>query len=325
MRILLFSNCPIIHGSGSGRTRLAWAGGLRDRGHEVTTVDSIELQNGDEGNPPGRRWRITRGAWRWLTGRDLSRYDLIEFYGAEFALATWRLARGRNRPLLVAHTDGLELLAEERLRPFRTAPEGLKSFAHGLLAGVRSRLETKAFTEVDGFVTASGADVDYLRRQGLRGAAAMEVVPLGLDPAYFDLPWRNPREERVVFLGTWLDRKGIKSVVNVMSALLRERPALKFDIFGVDEAPVEAVLRSFPQEVHDRVSVTPVTSMAAIIAAHLRAKVFFLPSEYEGFGLAIAEAMACGCAVVTTPTGLGAEPRLRARKGACALSVTRRR
>ncbi len=48
------------------------------------------------------------------------------------------------------------------------------------------------------------------------------------------------------------------------------------------------------------------TASAARLA---RAKIFFVPSEYEGFGLALAEAMACGCAVVTTPTGYGAELR----------------
>ena len=36
-----------------------------------------------------------------------------------------------------------------------------------------------------------------------------------------------------------------------------------------------------------------------------RAKVFLFPSLYEGFGMATAEAMACGCAAVVTPTGFG--------------------
>jgi glycosyltransferase involved in cell wall biosynthesis len=33
----------------------------------------------------------------------------------------------------------------------------------------------------------------------------------------------------------------------------------------------------------------------------------FFPSHYEGFGMASTEAMACGCAVVTTPTGFGSD------------------
>ena len=43
--------------------------------------------------------------------------------------------------------------------------------------------------------------------------------------------------------------------------------------------------------------------------AMARAKVFFFPSQYEGFGMALGEAMACSCAAVTTKTGFGAELR----------------
>jgi glycosyltransferase involved in cell wall biosynthesis len=51
--------------------------------------------------------------------------------------------------------------------------------------------------------------------------------------------------------------------------------------------------------VHDRIE------KAAIVRVLERTKVFLFPSLYEGFGMAIAEAMACGCAVVVTPTGFG--------------------
>ena len=133
MRILALSNCLLDHASGSGRTRLAWADGLRALGHEVTTVESIELLGGSEGAPAGRRLRMVRGAWRWLRRHRPRRYDVVEFYGAEFWLATWWLSRQPERPLLVAHTDGLEMLAEERLRPLR--PDGAAAGRWGKTVG----------------------------------------------------------------------------------------------------------------------------------------------------------------------------------------------
>jgi len=58
---------------------------------------------------------------------------------------------------------------------------------------------------------------------------------------------------------------------------------------------------------HARITVHPRLPNQAIAQGLAQAKVFFFPSQYEGFGIALAEAMACSCAAVTTPTGFGAE------------------
>ena len=137
----------------------------------------------------------------------------------------------------------------------------------------------------------------------------MEIVPLGLEPAYLDRPLHTAgREPRIVFLGSWIDRKGTPSLRAAVIPLLRVRPDLQLDLCGTG-LPPEKVLADFPAELHGRITVAgriPNEEMAARLA---RAQIFFFPSEYEGFGLALAEAMACGCAAVTTPTGFGAELR----------------
>ena len=307
MRLLVFSNCELDHRLGSGRTRLAWSAGLQARGHGVDIVDTGTLL-GTDGARPGRRARIGWRGLRWLAGHELSGYDLIEFYGAEFWPGTWWLARRppEKRPLLVAHTDGLELLGAERAAQAAGGaprPAGLRARA----AAVLQRAETLAFTRPDGFVTGCEADRRYMREHRLGNPARMEVIPLGLEPAFLGLPPpAGERENRVAFLGTWIARKGTAPLVAATVPLLRERPELKLDLLGVGET-VAAVLAAFPAELHPRIQVEPRLAVPEIIARLSRAKVFFLPTEYEGFGLALAEAMACGCAAVTTPTGFGAE------------------
>lgn len=308
MHVLVFSNCELDPLLGSGRTRLAWAAGLRGLGHTVDIVDTGDLL-GPASHAPGRRARMGWSGLRWLQRHDLSRYDLIEFYGAEFWPGTWWLSRhphGR-RPLLVAHTDGLELLLADRAATSGAFPRA--SGLRALAAKVLQRGETLAFSRPDGFITACDLDRRFLVDRRLGNAARMEVVPLGLEPTYLDRPLQtDDRENRIVFLGSWIDRKGTPSLKAAVIPLLRERPDLQLDLCGTG-LPPEKLLADFPAELHGRITVAgriPNEEMAARLA---RAKIFFFPSEYEGFGLALAEAMACGCAVVTTPTGYGAELR----------------
>ena len=76
MRLLVFSNCELDHRLGSGRTRLAWSAGLRERGHTVDIVDTAALLGAGDART-GRRARLGWRGLRWLTGHDLSGYDLI--------------------------------------------------------------------------------------------------------------------------------------------------------------------------------------------------------------------------------------------------------
>ena len=313
MRILAFSNCPLDHVLGSGRTRLAWTTGLRALGHAVDVVTSDDLL-GATGSRPGRRARMGLNGWRWQRAHDLSRYDLVEYYGAEFWPGTWALSRRpeARRPLLVAHTDGLELLAAERLAAapgtFSGGPERRTPWRRLAADGLR-HAETLAFSRADGFVTGCELDRHYLREHGIGPQHRMEVVPLGLEPEYLDVPFRaDGRDEAVAFLGSWIERKGIPQLLAVMVPLLRARPGLRLDIMGTNPQLADP-RRDFPPELHARVVVHPRRTIPELVASLVRAQVFFFPSEYEGFGLALAEAMACGCAAVTTPTGFGAELR----------------
>jgi glycosyltransferase involved in cell wall biosynthesis len=305
MRILSLSTCQLDPTLGSGKTRLRWSEGLRALGHTVEMAEPREFETW-HGLARARRFRQAWGACS-LVKEKLSRgdYDIVEFFGGEFGLATWRLSRAPGRPLIVAHTDGLELLASERERAYDPPVGFRKNLRARFSRHTHERLSRAAFAYADAFVSLCELDRDYVLRLGLYPPQRAAVVAPGLDKEYLSTPLAARREERVAYTGTWLPRKGTPLVVTVMSRVMAREPGLLFDVFGAAGQRGE-VLSSFPAALRDRIKVHPRLTNRELADALAKVKVFFFPTQYEGFGMALSEAMACGCAPVTTRTGFGA-------------------
>src|SRR5918994_670671 len=101
MKVLSLSTCPLDPSLGSGKTRLRWSEGLRGLGHTVEMVEPKDFETW-HGQRRGLRFRQAWGAWGFVKNKLKSgKYDLIEFFGGEFGLATWQLSKMAHRPLIV--------------------------------------------------------------------------------------------------------------------------------------------------------------------------------------------------------------------------------
>ena len=255
------------------------------------------------------RFRQAWGACSFVRQKlEAGGYDAIEFFGGEFGLITQRLSKLRERPLMVAHTDGLELLASERERAYNP-PRSLMAHTHSWYwRQTHERLSRAAFVYADAFVTGSELDRQYVVEHGIFEPGRTAVIEPGLDDEYLAMPFTDKKERRVAYTGSWIARKGIEKLTAVMTEVLTRDRELRFDVYGTG-GNREALLACFPASLHDRIEVHGRLSNEQLAEGMARARVFFFPSQYEGFGMALGEAMACSCAVVTTPTGFGAELR----------------
>ena len=304
MRILTLTNSPLDPQLGSGKTVLNFSQGLREQGHQVETYGPQDFRLGAWLSRPKQLLQAI-GAHR-LVRRKMrrARYDILECYGGEFGLTTWFYSRRRRRPLLVAHTNGLELLDTERGQDY----DAQRVQSRSILDKLYHRIAWLSFERADAFVCLCETDLRWVLENKFYAPNRAIVVEPGLDEPYLSVPFDAPREERVAFTGSWIARKGTALLCRIMTRLMERRPALMLDIYGAAGAR-ETILSAFPELLRERVSVHPRLSETEIAAGLSRAKVFFFPTQYEGFGIALAEAMACGCACVTTPTGYGAELR----------------
>jgi L-malate glycosyltransferase len=139
----------------------------------------------------------------------------------------------------------------------------------------------------------------WLVEQGIElGLAADDVthVPLGLDSASFTV--RTPiaeRPPRVAMLGSTVPLKGLADGVRALELARAKLPALEAVLFGTEPRPsaLPSWIEYRQQPPHD-VLVDEVYNGAAV---------YLCPSWIEGWHLPPAEAMACGCALVSTDIG----------------------
>ena len=126
-------------------------------------------------------------------------------------------------------------------------------------------------------------------------------VPNGTDEEFF-LPRtfsESAAPNKLLFVGTWLDRKGIYYLVDAFSALASELPAATLTVAGcvVGDPEVKA---DFPSAIRDRVTVIPQLSRGEMPQLYTSHDLFVFPSLVEGMPLSLLEAMATAMPVVTT-------------------------
>jgi glycosyltransferase involved in cell wall biosynthesis len=127
-------------------------------------------------------------------------------------------------------------------------------------------------------------------------------VPNGVDEKFFQSrEFTNALTTRLLYVGTWIDRKGIYYLAEAFAALATCAPEVRLTIAGciVSEEQVKAY---FPEGIRNRISVLPFLSRDAMPNLYASHDIFVFPSLVEGMPLTLLEAMAGAMPVVTTNT-----------------------
>jgi glycosyltransferase involved in cell wall biosynthesis len=127
-------------------------------------------------------------------------------------------------------------------------------------------------------------------------------VPNGVNENFF-LPRQcaDAPSNRLLYVGTWLDRKGIRYLADAFAALAARSPEVQLTIAGCI-IPAEQVKAYFPPQIRNCISVIPFLARDAMPALYATHDIFVFPSLVEGMPLTLLEAMAGAMPVVTTNT-----------------------
>lgn len=138
------------------------------------------------------------------------------------------------------------------------------------------------------FITLSNFAKNELVRLGI-SSERISVIPPGIDISEFKV---DEKEDFVLFVGRIAWQKGIKVLLEVA----RRMPDYKFIVVGRKDDAYDYFIRHQSKNIE----YLGYVSREKLLELYSKAKVFFLPSIAETFGYVILEAMASGCAIVST-------------------------
>jgi glycosyltransferase involved in cell wall biosynthesis len=159
-------------------------------------------------------------------------------------------------------------------------------------------------------------DVEYTKRDlvGMYDLSPedIEVIPLAADPRYRPMDRARCRQivaERhgisgpfVLYVGTLQPRKNVATLIRAYG-MFRERTGLphKLVLTGKPKYMYQSVLDALNEARYpDDIVLTGFVADADLPIYYNAASVFAFPSLYEGFGLPLLEAMACGTPVISS-------------------------
>ncbi|WP_033371792.1 glycosyltransferase family 4 protein [Humibacter albus] len=201
---------------------------------------------------------------------DFSSYDVVHAHGDDYWL--WR--RRAARHIRTIHGSCFE----EAIH--------IKGF------GEKLRMLALGFSEMLASVVADETVVVSPRTRRWT-PWVRRVIPNGVDTGRFRPDdAQRASSPTLLFVGTWHNRKRGADLAR----------AFQRDVLPtVPDARLEMVCRDAPADPGPGIHVLGELTDAQLVEAYQRAWAFCLPSDYEGFGIPYAEAMACGLPVVATP------------------------
>ena len=278
---------------------------LRKLGHEVTCLFREDLISGPLAIP---RFEAVYFAYRLAKTlrRRKGEFDVAQIHAP---VGFWygflrRLRRSSGLPPYVMMLHGIE---ERRIYTMgREAKKG-RAWYFRWKNRVWQRmyhmqLYRWAIVTADHAVVINQETWTMLQLKYNREIGRVWYVPNGVEHRYFiQREYAGGDALRLLFVGGWLDHKGVYYLRDGFEALAKRTPQLRLTIAGcsVDAATVR---QFFPPSVRDQLDILPFVSRNEMPALYAQHDIFVFPSLFEGLPIVLLEAMATGMPVVTTET-----------------------
>ncbi|HHW05596.1 MAG TPA: glycosyltransferase [Methanothermobacter sp.] len=282
-------------------------------GHDVTVYTSdgfkkrVKVEKNTPVNVDGIRTYYFRNLSIYLTGkfnmplpyylpvvalREIKTFDVIHIHEHRTFLAvlTSILARRYNIPYIVQPHGSAPRMTKSLQKKFFDKLIGNKIIYNAKRIIASSSIESKYYIEV----------YPKLEKNMITRLPNPVNIPEIPDRGSFKRKWGLEKNKIIIYLGRIHEKKGLDLLVKAFHKIKNEN--LKLVIIGPDDHYLGRLKKLISDlELDDRILLTGPLYDRDKFEALVDADVFILPSkEYESFGMAAAEAIACGTPVIVT-------------------------
>lgn len=286
MRILMAASCSGDRNLGVPGVMHSLADAFRCMGHRVDTMFRER---------PGRVGEILFG-FRLASFACQGGFDVVDSHAVE----AWPLVARRRRPAVVARSHGLELSGHRRLLAARSEGKAAVSPIYWTYRGsIRPWAERRAILGAEASFLLNRSDLDICLREFRADPSRLHLVRNGYPPAFLERPILRTPNPGILFLGSWIERKGCDIFALAARRILQAEPEARFVVAGTG-VPEGQVLAELPAEVVDRVSVVPGFMREELPRIAAGCSILLFPSRAEGAPLSLVESMSLGLAPVAS-------------------------